>query len=72
MEILRRTPAWVSILFLVLLGFGYLQSRPRVARRNTPLFIGSVSVLYGVWSGFFFARLLRMLRIAKEAKIRAV
>jgi uncharacterized membrane protein len=39
---------------------------------NTRLFIGAVSVLYGVWSGLFFARLLRMLRIAKEAKIRAV
>ena len=54
-EILKRTPSWVFVLFLALLALGYLQSKGRTLSR------GKVSILpvamivlsfYGVYSAF--------------------
>ena len=57
-EILKRTPPWVFVLFFVLLALGYSQSKERAVKR------GSVSVLpiamialsfYSVFSAFGIA-----------------
>jgi len=57
-EILKRTPSWVFVLFFVLLAVGYFQSKDRSVSR------GKVSILpvamialsfYGVFSAFVFA-----------------
>ncbi len=54
-EILRRTPAWVFILFVVLLAFGYLQSKDRVVKRSQAALLPVAMIvlsLYGVLSAF--------------------
>lgn len=54
-EILKHTPTWVFVLFLVLLAVGYLQSKTRAVNRNVvavlPLAMLALS-FYGVLSAF--------------------
>ena len=54
-EILKRTPSWVFVLFFVLLAFGYYQSKDRVVNRNKVTILPAVMVVlsfYGVLSAF--------------------
>jgi len=54
-EILKRTPSWVFVLFFALLAFGYLQSKDRVVSRNKVTMLPSAMLLlsfYGVLSAF--------------------
>ena len=54
-EILKRTPSWVFVLFFVLLAFGYYQSKDRVVNRNKVTILPAVMVVlsfYGVLSVF--------------------
>lgn len=57
-EILKRTPPWVFLLFFVLLALGYVQSKDRkVSRRNIsilPIVMVGLS-FYGVLSAFGLA-----------------
>jgi len=57
-EIVRRTPSWVFVLFFVLLAVGYFQSKDRAINRNKvsilPLAMIALS-LYGVISAFGIA-----------------
>ena len=54
-EIVRRTPSWVFVLFFVLLAAGYFQSKDRTISRNKvsilPLAMIALS-FYGVISAF--------------------
>jgi non-heme chloroperoxidase len=54
-QIIERTPSWVFVLFFVLVGLGYVQSRNRTVRRGSvaiiPLAMIALS-LYGVLSAF--------------------
>lgn len=54
-EILKRTPSWVFVLFVALLALGYLQSRDRSVSRSRiallPLAMTGLS-FYGVVSAF--------------------
>lgn len=55
LEILKRTPPWVYLLFVVLLAFGYSQSKPRVVPRARIAILPGVMIgfsLYGVLSSF--------------------
>lgn len=55
LEILRRTPAWVYLLFLALLALGYYQSKPRVVPRLAIALLPSAMIgfsAYGVLSSF--------------------
>jgi len=55
MEILKRTPSWVFVLFFVLLAVGYCQSKDRViSRRNVTMLPVAMLGLsfYGVLSAF--------------------
>lgn len=54
-EILKRTPSWVFVLFFVLLALGYSQSKKRVfSRGNISILPAAMIVLsfYGVLSAF--------------------
>ena len=54
-EILKRTPSWVFVLFFVLLAFGYYQSKDRVVSRNKVTIIPAAMLVlsfYGVLSAF--------------------
>jgi hypothetical protein len=54
-EILKRTPSWVFILFFVLLAFGYYQSKDRVVNRNKVTILPAAMLVlsfYGVLSAF--------------------
>ncbi len=57
-EILRRTPSWVFVLFFVLLAVGHFQSKDRAVSRNKvsilPLAMIALS-FYGVLSAFGIA-----------------
>lgn len=57
-EIVKRTPSWVFVLFFVLLAVGYFQSKDRAVSRNKvsilPLAMIALS-LYGVISAFGIA-----------------
>jgi hypothetical protein len=54
-EMLKHTPTWVFVLFLVLLAAGYLQSKTRAVNRNViallPITMLALS-FYGVLSAF--------------------
>lgn len=54
-QILKHTPTWVFVLFFVLLAIGFLQSKPRMVKRNIiallPLAMLALS-FYGVLSAF--------------------
>ena len=50
LEILKRTPTWVFVLFAVLVFFGYMP----------PWLATGVSFAYGLMSGAFLARALRI------------
>jgi hypothetical protein len=55
LEILKRTPPWVYLLFVALLAFGYVQSKPRVVPRARIAILPGVMIgfsLYGVLSSF--------------------
>lgn len=54
-EILKHTPLWVFVLFVVLIALGFWQSRPRVVtlQRASALPIAMIAFSgYGVWSAF--------------------
>jgi hypothetical protein len=54
-EILKRTPPWVFVLFFVLLAAGYCQSKDRVVSRNNVTILPAAMILlslYGVLSAF--------------------
>lgn len=54
-EILKRTPSWVFVLFFVLLAFGYYQSKDRVVNRNKVTILPAAMLVlsfYGVLSAF--------------------
>lgn len=54
-EILKRTPPWVFVLFFVLLAYGFSQSRNRVVGRGmVPILPAAMIALsfYGVFSAF--------------------
>jgi len=54
-EILRRTPVWVFVLFLILLALGYFQSRSRSTTRTRAVILPAAMILlsfYGVISAF--------------------
>jgi uncharacterized protein DUF6622 len=55
LEIIKRTPSWVFVLFFVLLALGYVQTKGRKVRRSM-VFIVPVIMLalsfYGVLSAF--------------------
>ncbi|MCE9665315.1 hypothetical protein LY622_17965 [Halomonas sp. M5N1S17] len=54
-EIIRNTPRWVFLLFIVLLVTGYRQSRERTASRRSTTILPAVFLvlaLYGVVSAF--------------------
>lgn len=54
-EILKRTPSWVFVLFFVLLALGYYQSKDRVVNRNNVTILPAAMLLlsfYGVYSAF--------------------
>ncbi|MGR4069258.1 DUF6622 family protein [Billgrantia sp. C5P2] len=54
-EIIRNTPRWVFLLFIVLLVMGYQQSRDRTASRRSITILPTVFLilaLYGVVSAF--------------------
>lgn len=54
-EILKRTPPWVFILFFALLIFGYYQSKERVITRNKVIILPAAMLVlsfYGVFSAF--------------------
>jgi len=56
-EIVKRTPLWVFLLFFILLGMGYIQSRDRSVRRGMVAILPVVMIslsLYGVVSAFGF------------------
>lgn len=55
LQVLQRTPTWVFVLFVALLIFGYLQSRPREIGRARIAILPLVFValaLSGIWSAF--------------------
>lgn len=57
-QIIERTPPWVFVLFLVLVGLGYVQSRNRTVRRGNVAIIPAAMIalsLYGVLSAFGIA-----------------
>jgi hypothetical protein len=57
-EILKRTPPWVFVLFFVLLAAGYSQSKDRVIRRGKVSILPIAMIvlsLYGVLSAFGIA-----------------
>jgi hypothetical protein len=74
MEILRHTlpGSWLPLALMMAIFFTKYGAAVAVAREpalvNMPLFIGGVSILYGVWSGLFFARLLRVLRTQRRRR----
>jgi Family of unknown function (DUF6622) len=54
-EILKRTPSWVFVLFFVLLIFGYVQSKGRVVSRSKITLLPAAMLVlsfYGVLSAF--------------------
>ena len=54
-ELLRRTPAWVFVLFVCLVYVGYLQSRTRSVARWQLMVVPAATLclsLYGTWSAF--------------------
>lgn len=54
-EILKRTPSWVFVLFFVLLAFGFYQSKDRVVNRNKVTILPTTMLVlsfYGVLSAF--------------------
>ena len=54
-EILKRTPLWVLVLFFLLLGMGLVQSRPRVVSMPKAMALPIAMILlsaYGVFSAF--------------------
>lgn len=57
-EILKRTPPWVFVLFFVLLAAGYSQSKTRTVSRAQVSILPAAMLalsLYGVFSAFGFA-----------------
>jgi hypothetical protein len=55
LEILKRTPTWVFVLFLVLLALGALQTRPRELRWSRVALMPAIFLplsLWGVWTAF--------------------
>lgn len=57
-EVLKRTPAWVFILFFALLAAGYFQSKDRVVSRCKVILLPAAMVVlsfYGVLSAFGIA-----------------
>ena len=57
-EILKRTPPWVFVLFFVLIAFGYSQSRNRVVSRVNVTLLPVVMIVlsfYSVLSAFGIA-----------------
>jgi len=57
-EILKRTPFWVFILFFVLIAFGYFQSKDRAVSRGKISILPVVMIalsFYGVLSAFGIA-----------------
>ncbi|HEY8069670.1 MAG TPA: DUF6622 family protein [Burkholderiales bacterium] len=55
LQILQRTPPWVGLLFLVLIGLGVMQSRTRSLPRTRVFVFPAVMLglsLFGVWSSF--------------------
>jgi hypothetical protein len=55
LEILKRTPIWVFVLFAVLLAFGLVQARERRLRRSRVVFLPVLMMalsLFGVASAF--------------------
>jgi len=73
LEILKRTPAWVFVLFAALVFFGVMQSRTRQVLAMNPGLAASpwlatgVSFAYGLMGGAFLARALRILGASKAA-----
>ena len=54
-ELLRRTPAWVFVLFVCLVYVGYTQSRTRSVARWQLISVPAATLclsLYGTWSAF--------------------
>ncbi|MDD5285121.1 MAG: hypothetical protein PHD54_04635 [Desulfuromonadaceae bacterium] len=54
-EILKRTPSWVFLLFFVLLALGYFQSKDRVVGRSKITILPAAMIVlsfYGVISAF--------------------
>lgn len=54
-EILKRTPSWVFVLFFVLLALGYYQSKNRVVSRNKVTILPAAMLVlsfYSVLSAF--------------------
>lgn len=51
-EILKRTPPWVYVLFFALLGIGLLQARTRVVSVPKALALPIAMVLLGIYSAF--------------------
>ena len=54
-EILKHTPPWVFALFVILVAFGYLQSRERMVSRNAIALLPAIMIalsFYGVLSSF--------------------
>ena len=67
LEILKRTPTWVFVLFAALVFFGVIQSRTRQITlamnpglAASPWLATGVSFAYGLMSGAFLARALRI------------
>lgn len=58
-EIVKRTPSWVFVLFFVLLALGYMQSKDRTISRGKVAILPSVMIglsFYGVISAFGIAQ----------------
>jgi len=55
LEILQRTPAWVFVLFVILVALGVQQSRPRELGRTRVAVLPAIFLplsLWGVWNAF--------------------
>lgn len=67
-QIISNTPKWVFVLFFVLLALGISQMRTQIKSRNRALILPIVvSLLYGVFSGAFAGRALRLLKLVKPS-----
>jgi hypothetical protein len=57
-EILKRTPSWVFVLFFALVAFGYFQTKDRTVSRGTVSILPVAMIVlsfYGVFSAFGIA-----------------
>lgn len=50
MAILERTPVWVYVLFLALLGLGWMQSRDRIVPYARAFILPLIMVLFSIYS----------------------